>query len=445
MGKVVLSKEDIRKLDELINMFEEQKKKFEEFKKEHQDGIIDFESSTDIILYDAYIVLAKLIKKLPNVEGSDVFQEYVNVVLNDLIGNLMDQRCLCYSLQKRPEILISYVKKNHDDMLDFVSIVNSLFQIHSNSKEKVNISNDFNKIFSLLMVMFFGAKSNFLREYIAIIYKFMYIIVSHLPDTSKKSFNQLNDFYFNAKDRFNKLRMEIPDLLFVDNSNVLKDYYVNYENKLLLKIKEIRERIRIQVDDGTYNDKDKEIALSIVLICGQAEKCLKSYIGTRRAVYDVDYVSRNSEQSLDSILMIPDFYKKTGILVSDNYLMSFSFMFFNLSTFLGSINGFADEEYLMFSDVFSFLNAKFLKRYGGGILKNYVPLANDISRNVQHMSIDEKIDYYLEYMAKYREEMIKENGSSLVNVLNARKEQLEGNGVPSEEIQVRPPQGRNAR
>ena len=48
-------------------------------------------------------------------------------------------------------------------------------------------------------------------------------------------------------------------------------------------------------------------------------------------------------------------------------------------------------------------------------------------------------------MAKYREEMIRENGVSLVNVLKARMEQLDNTGVTNGDSLEQGPKGRTGR
>ena len=172
------------------------------------------------------------------------------------------------------------------------------------------------------------------------------------------------------------------------------------------------------------------------------QKCLDSYMKTRNVVYENNDLREDTDDlHIDKHLLKT--CRSTGNLFFDNNLMSFYSLIYPLTIFLINRDGWLDDEHFAGClDIFSICSSFYMWLYDGRKLNknNYVPLANDISKAVEHLSIDEKIDYYLEHMAKYREEMIKENGSSLVNVLKARMEQLDSTNFAKEE-----PKGRASR
>lgn len=447
MGKVVLSKEDIKKLDKLINMFEKQKKEFEKFKKEYQDGIIDFESPTDIILYDAYIVLGKLIKRLPDVEGSDIFQEYVNVVLNDLIGDFSKLEEWCTQMLDTTTSLFNSVAENYNDMLELDLLAEELSQMHNIPLENVNIGNDSPKIMKLLSSMLGRVNTHELKAEIIHVYKFMYRTVCFWPDTFKLTLDQIDDIYSLSKEeeRVNKMKREIPDLFYSDSFDNM--FGSLYKKSSVLFIELFREITKKQINDGIYNDKDMAIASSILLVYDQMSKCLESYTMAQNSFNKFSDIRKRVSFCLIDILQYKcNPYCYTGKYIFANDLVSFFDLLYPISIlldwrnlFLNTVSGSLD----LFSACSAFNNGHY---NGSGMDRSsYVPLANDISREVQNLSIDEKIDYYLEHMAKYREEMIRENGVSLVNVLKARMEQLEGNVVTNCDSLEQEPKGRTGR
>ena len=450
MGRVVLSKEDIKKLDRLINMFEEQKKKFEKQKKEYQDGIIDCDSSTDIILYDAYIVLGKLIKKLPDVEGSDVFQDFVNVVLNDLLGDFSKLEDWCNQMLNTTSSLFNSVTENYNDMIDLDFLAEELSQMHNIPTEKINIGNDSPKIMKLLSVMFSLVNDQELRVELLLVYKFMYRIISLWPqlfnDTSKITLDQIRDIYSSSKfeERVNKNKKEILDLVPDDTVNNIFDS-LDIKNLLSL-IKFIGERLQEKINNGTYSDNDKAIASSIVLICNQICKCLESYIKAEDSCCKYrDIRGANSFSLIDKLKNNRDEYCFTGKFIFANDLISVYDLLHSLSLLIDWKNHYI-KIFPESLDVFSACAAFYMQLYDEEYdEKNYASLLKDIVGEVQNLSIDEKIDYYLEHMAKYRGEMIKENGDSLVNVLKARMEQLDNTGVTNGDSLEQGPKGRTSR
>lgn len=451
MGRVVLSKEDIKKLDRLINMFEEQKKKFEKQKKEYQDGIIDCDSSTDIILYDAYIVLGKLIKKLPDVEGSDVFQDFVNVVLNDLLGDFSKLEDWCTQMLNTTSSLFNSVTENYNDMLDLDLLAEELSQMHNIPLEIVNIGNDSPKIMNLLSVMWAVINDQELSAYVLFVYKFMFRIISLWPQlsngTSKIILEQVGDIYSlnKYKERFNKMYKEIPNLVPVDTVDKVFD---SLDMEILRPIIEtFGVMLQEKINNGTYNDTDNAIASSIVLICNQVDKCLESYMKADTNNYKRRRI-RNSNTKTKLVK------RSGGIDISfysldfdDDFLRVIVAMFKNIVN-LHDVGNMYLCDFSGALDYFSVCAVDYVRFHNNGgrlEIKSYVPWGNEFSKKMINMSIDEKIDYYLNEFVKYHEEMIRDNGVSLVNVLKARMEQLDNTGVTNGDSLEQGPKGRTSR